>query len=148
MNYIKILSSAIFTVLLVSSNAFAYIGLCCAHCGGNMPLNIMGGGVPETHEFRFKLSQGFMRMGPLKDGTSDVDSMKLLGMSNTANHTFMAVPTEMRSYMTMASVAYAFTDDFAAMIMSGYKRNEMDMLRRNAEGFTMFSDGMDLRKFY
>ena len=143
MKFLKILPSAILAVLILSSNALAYIGLCCAHCGGNMPLNIMGGGVPETHEFRFKLSQGFMRMGPIKDGTDDVDSMKLLGMSSTANHTFGAVPTEMRSYMTMVSAAYSFTDDFAAMIMTGYKRNEMDMLRRSgAEGFTMFSDGL------
>jgi len=36
-------------VLITTTNAVAYIGLCCAHCGGNMPLNIMGGGIPETH---------------------------------------------------------------------------------------------------
>jgi hypothetical protein len=47
------------------SVAQAYIGLCCAHCGGNMPLNIFGGGIPEPKEFRFKLSQMIMEMGPL-----------------------------------------------------------------------------------
>ena len=47
--------------------AQAYVGLCCAHCGGNMPLNIFGGGIPEPHEFRFKISQMFMEMGPLRD---------------------------------------------------------------------------------
>ena len=145
MKFLKILPSAILAVLILSSNALAYIGLCCAHCGGNMPLNIMGGGVPETHEFRFKLSQGFMRMGPIKDGTDDVDSMKLLGMSSTANHTFGAVPTEMRSYMTMVSAAYSFTDDFAAMIMTGYKRNEMEMLRRSgAEDSPCFPMGWQI----
>ncbi len=144
MKFLKVLSSAVLTVLIVSSNALAYVGLCCAHCGGNMPLNIMGGGVPETHEFRFKVSQGFMRMGPFKDGTKDVDSSTLLGSASTANNKFPAVPTEMRSYMTMVSAAYSFTDDFAAMIMTGYRRNDMDMLLVGApkNGFTMFSEGM------
>jgi hypothetical protein len=61
--------------------AQAYIGLCCAHCGGNMPLNIPGGGVPETHEFRFKLSQMYMQMGPLRDGTDDLDNSDLWALS-------------------------------------------------------------------
>ena len=26
--------------------AAAYIGLCCGKCGGNMPMNIPGGGIP------------------------------------------------------------------------------------------------------
>ena len=47
----------LFGGLLMPSVSLAYLGLCCAHCGGNMPLNILGGGIPETHEFRFKLSQ-------------------------------------------------------------------------------------------
>ena len=146
MRLLKFFLSGIVAVLLLNSQAWAYVGLCCAHCGGNMPLNIMGGGVPETHEFRFKLSQMFMRMGPLKDGTDDVDSEILLGAANTGNHTFPAVPTEMRTYMTMVSAAYSFTDNFAAMIMTGYERNEMDMLLggplSNLGGFTMFADGM------
>lgn len=33
-----------FLWLLAGSPAQAYIGLCCTHCGGNMPLNIFGGG--------------------------------------------------------------------------------------------------------
>ena len=146
MRLLKFFLSGIVTVLLLYSQAWAYVGLCCAHCGGNMPMNIMGGGVPETHEFRFKLSQMFMRMGPLKDGTDDVDSEILLGAANTGNHTFPAVPTEMRMYMTMVSAAYSFNDNFAAMIMTGYRRNEMDMLLggplSNLGGFTMFADGM------
>ncbi|MHC4138950.1 MAG: hypothetical protein ACYSR1_03700, partial [Planctomycetota bacterium] len=28
-----------------------FLGLCCGKCGGNMPLNIPGGGTPEPHEF-------------------------------------------------------------------------------------------------
>ena len=33
-------------MLVWASLAQAYVGLCCAHCGGNMPLNIPGGGIP------------------------------------------------------------------------------------------------------
>ena len=54
---LKILLNTFLILFIFSSNVMAYIGLCCAHCGGNMPLNIPGGGIPETHEFRFKASQ-------------------------------------------------------------------------------------------
>lgn len=130
-----------------ASLAQAFIGLCCAHCGGNMPLNIPGGGIPEPKEFRFKLSQMYMQMGPLREGTEDLDNADLLGMPNGT--TFAAVPSEMRMFMTMGSAAYSFTDDFAGMMMLGYIRNEMPM-EFNAQlqgmtgerGFTMFSDGV------
>ncbi|SVD39034.1 uncharacterized protein METZ01_LOCUS391888, partial [marine metagenome] len=67
---LKSLLSTLLFIFIFSSNAMAYIGLCCAHCGGNMPLNIPGGGIPETHEFRFKVSQMMMKMSGLKDGTN------------------------------------------------------------------------------
>ena len=70
MFFLRLLSSTLF-FLILSSNAVAYIGLCCAHCGGNMPLNIPGGGIPETHEFRFKISEMFMQMDALRDGTDE-----------------------------------------------------------------------------
>ena len=60
MKLFKFIFSAVLFILLSSSAATAYIGLCCAHCGGNMPLNIMGGGIPETHEYRFKISEMYM----------------------------------------------------------------------------------------
>lgn len=93
---------ALFSNLLVMfwvTAAQAYVGLCCAHCGGNMPLNIFGGGIPETHEYRFKLSQSFMEMGPLRDGTSDILSTSLIGLPNGSK--FVAVPRSMQMYMTM-----------------------------------------------
>jgi hypothetical protein len=40
-------------------SAHAYIGLCCAKCGGNIPMNIPGGGIPKTKQFRFLLSHVF-----------------------------------------------------------------------------------------
>lgn len=50
--------------------------------------------------------------------------------------------------MTMGSLAYSFTDNFAAMAMMSYVRNEMDMEFNTSltnstgvPGFTMFSDG-------
>lgn len=119
-----------------------------------MPLNILGGGIPETHEFRFKLSQMFMSMGPFRNGTTDVSTGSLLGIPNGTT-SFAVAPSEMRMYMTMFGGAYSFTDDFALMVMSSYKRNDMDMefntpLRRNmlgnnptrATGFTMQSSGL------
>ncbi len=139
--------------LIPATPAQAYIGLCCTHCGGNMPLNIFGGGIPETHEFRVKLSQMFMQMGPLRNGTTDLVTNSLLGVPN--GRTFGAVPSEMRMYMTMFGGAYSFTDDLAVMVMTSYKRNDMDMvfnapLRNNmlgnnptrANGFTMQSSGL------
>ncbi len=138
--------SLILATLLFPVLTWAYVGLCCAHCGGNMPLNIPGGGIPETHEFRFKVSQSYMEMGSMRDTTDDISTSSLLG--NPATGKFAAVPDEMRMYMTMFGAAYSFTDDFALMIMGNYVRNEMDMkfntlLTNNSgrDGFTMFSDG-------
>lgn len=122
------------------STAQAYIGLCCAHCGGNMPLNIFGGGIPEPKEFRFKISQMIMEMGPLRDGTDDISSKTLVGRPNGS--TFPAVPRSMRQYMTMFGAAYSFTDDFALMAMTNYTRNEMPMEVGPAANFTMTSDGI------
>ncbi len=140
--FFAILSLGVF----LPSLAVAYIGLCCAHCGGNMPLNIPGGGIPETHEFRFKLNQKFMQMGPLRDGTDDVDRTSILGAPPAGK--FAAVPDEMRMYMTMFGGAYSFTDDFALMVMGMYMQNDMDMAfngvlvgATGTNGFTMSSSG-------
>jgi outer membrane putative beta-barrel porin/alpha-amylase len=144
-NLLLLLIANLFLLIFVPLSQ-AYIGLCCAHCGGNMPLNIGGGGIPETHEFRFKVSQMFMVMGPLRDGTNDIDNADILG--GATGTTFPVAPEEMRTYMTMGSVAYSFTDDFAAMAMMSYIRNEMDMEfngflqgATGTRGFTMTSDG-------
>ncbi|MGP0567044.1 MULTISPECIES: transporter [unclassified Nitrospina] len=133
--------------LLLPANAQAYIGLCCAHCGGNMPLNIFGGGIPEPKEFRFKISQMFMRMGPMRDGTRDLKTSELVGMP--AMGKFPAVPESMNMWMTMFGGAYSFSDDFALMLMSSFRYNTMPM-RFNAmlqastgrSGFTMESSGL------
>ena len=145
-NLLSLLITNVFLLIFVPLSQ-AYIGLCCAHCGGNMPLNIAGGGIPETHEFRFKLSQMFMVMSPLRDGTRDLDNFEeVLGPANGT--TFPVAPEEMRTFMTMGSVAYSFTDDFAGMAMMSYIRNEMDMqfngtlqTATGTRGFVMTSDG-------
>jgi hypothetical protein len=132
--------------LLWPSVSLAYLGLCCAHCGGNMPLNITGGGIPETHEFRFKLSQSYMNMGPMRNGTTDLNTQSLLGAPAAGK--FLTVPSSMDMYMTMFSAAYSFTDDFALMVMSSYNFNFMDMEfgtilqgLSGQPGFTMESQG-------
>ncbi len=143
-------------VLYISFYAFpadAFIGLCCGKCGGNMPMNILGAGVPETNEFRFKISPMIMRMGGLRDGTSSVNSDSLLGSSGTSMETnssnggmdmpmnmatgmnmntssdakFMAVPESMDMRMLNFATGYSFTDDFFAGLMFMWKENMMNM---------------------
>jgi hypothetical protein len=104
-----------------------------------MPLNIMGGGIPETHEYRFKISEMYMSMDGLRDGT-DEKSTSDLGPSTAAGK-FRGVPKSMDSYMTMLGGAYSFTDNFAAMIMGGYVRNTMSMTT-TAGDYDMFSQGL------
>lgn len=131
-----------FIMLTWVSAAQAYIGLCCAHCGGNMPLNIVGGGIPEPKEFRFKISQMIMEMGPLRDGTDDILSTTIVG--GATGTTFPAVPRSMRQYMTMFGAAYSFSENFALMAMTNYTKNEMPMEIKKSLGqnFTMTSDGI------
>lgn len=129
-----------FIMLSWVSVAQAYIGLCCAHCGGNMPLNIFGGGIPEPKEFRFKFSQMIMEMGPLRDGTDEISNDDLIGSANGTN--FPALPTDMQMYMTMIGAAYSFSDDFAVMGMTSYIENTMRMNLNNGNDFTMTSGGV------
>jgi len=138
--------------VFVSQITHAYVGLCCGKCGGNMPLNIMGGGVPETHEFRIKVNPMAMRMDGLMDGDSAIKGDDLLGMPMMMGQPtgkFMAVPTEMDMNMLNVSAAYSFSDDFVAGIMLMYRDNSMDMTFNNMmlndtgqHGFTMESDGI------
>ena len=131
--------------------AAAYIGLCCGKCGGNMPMNIPGGGIPKTHEFRLKLSPSLMHMEGLRDGTDRVHSADLLGMpvvGGVPTGKFMAVPTEMDMTMLNLIAGYSFSDNFFAGAMVMWKDNDMDMLFNSAmqtltgrEGFTMKTEG-------
>lgn len=130
-----------------STAAHAYIGLCCGKCGGNMPMNIPGGGIPETHEFRFKVQPEIMHMSGLRRGTSNVDANNILGMPLTGK--YMAAPTSMDMNMLNLSAGYSFTDDFFAGIMGMYTDNRMDMqfssimkTMTSVAGYTMKSRGM------
>ena len=139
-------------LVLPLAPAHAYIGLCCGKCGGNMPMNIPGGGVPETHEFRFKLSPMFMKMDGLNDGGDHVARDSLLGMPvmmGTPTGKFMAVPEDMDMRMLNLAVGYSFTDDIFGGLMLMYRSNRMDM-RFNSKmaattgqaGYAMDSEGM------
>lgn len=140
----------LFVSLLLPSASLAYLGLCCAHCGGNMPLNIPGGGIPEPHEYRLKVSQMIMSMGPLRDGTTNLSEGSLLGNPIATPGTFAVVPSAMQMYMTMIGGAYSFTDNFAVIAMTSYRFNRMQMEFNTAlpplaatgvPGFTMESRG-------
>jgi len=133
-------------MLLLPGSAQAYMGICCAKCGGNMPMNIPGGGVPETHEFRFKITPIFMRMEGLRDGTSRVDGASLLGMPAMGKS--MAVQENMDMAMLNISAGYSFSDDFFAGVMAMYQDNRMDMrfnsmmqMMTGVSGYTMESGG-------
>jgi hypothetical protein len=133
-------------VVLLPTLSEAYVGLCCGKCGGNMPLNIVGGGVPETHEFRIKLQPMFMRMEGLQDGTTSITRDSLLtGMPVD----YMAAPSAMDMYMTNLAIGYSFTDDFFGGLMFMWNRKSMDMefgnmmkMSTGQDGFTMESDGI------
>ena len=144
--------AALLVMLLYPVSSFAYIGLCCGKCGGNMPMNILGAGVPETHEFRLKLSSMYMRMDGMRDGDSRINENDLLGMPSMGK--YMAVPTEMDMYMTNLAVGYSFTDDIFGGIMFMWKQNRMKMKFNSMmsmppmmggtgkSGFTMKSEGI------
>lgn len=60
--------------------AKAYIGLCCGKCGGNMPLNLCGGGVPETNEFRFTFTPMYMEMQGMRSETTQINPAHYLNL--------------------------------------------------------------------
>jgi len=139
-------------LFVLLNNANAYVGMCCGKCGGNMPMNIPGGGIPETNEYRVKFSFMQMHMDGLRDGTNNVDGDSLLGMPvmmGNPTGKFMAVPTTMDMNMLNITTGYSFSDDFFAGVMLMYKQNSMDMKFNNAmqsmtkqRGFTMESEGL------
>ncbi len=140
------------TVLLPLTPALAYVGLCCGKCGGNMPMNIPGGGVPETKEVRVKISPMWMSMDGLRDGGDALTSDSLLGMPvmmGNPTGKYMAVPTSMDMRMLNAAIGYSFSDDFFAALMVMTKENDM-VMRFNSmmqgvtgeSGFTMKSSGI------
>ena len=143
----RLLLSAVLLAGTALSPARAYVGLCCGKCGGNMPMNIPGGGIPETHEYRFKLGPSLMHMAGLRDGTHGVSADSLLGMPAMGG--FMAVPTDMDMKMLNLAMGYSFTDRFfaGAMFMWNDKRMDMrfnKMMRgiTGRDGFTMTSRGL------
>ncbi len=152
MKKVSVYLCAFLALLVLSTDASAYIGLCCGKCGGNMPLNIMGGGVPETNEFRFKLSPSYMRMEGLLRGSGSVNPDTLLGMPvmmGMPTGKYMAVPLDMDMYMLNLSAGYSFTDDFFGGVMFMFQRNDMRMrfnsmmeASTGTDGFTMKSEGM------
>jgi len=110
-------------------------------------MNIPGGGIPETYEFRFKISPMFMHMEDLRDGTSDIAASSILGVP--APGVYMAAPTEMDMRMLNLSAGYSFSDRFFAGAMLMYQDNEMDMLfnagmqgMTGLPGYTMESSGL------
>jgi len=124
----NILSAWLVVLALVAfwpTDAQAYLGLCCTKCGGNMPMNIPGGGIPENDEFRLKIQPSFMRMHGLRSSASNVDGNSLLGAPAAGK--FMAVQKYMNMSMQNLSVGYSFSDDFFAGIMGMYKDNRMGM---------------------
>lgn len=154
--------------LLYVPPAQADTGLCCLHCGGNMPLNILGAGIPETHEFRLKIKPMHMSMRGLQ-GSGSLSTEAVLSvpgsmsLSMDANimainnritgeltgRKYMAAPQRMYMNMYDISAAYSFSDRFAAMLMTMYQEKYMKMkfnyMMRNMLGrshYTMKTSGM------
>jgi len=140
--------AGLFLLLLTAVPVHAFVGLCCSHCGGNMPLNLIGAGIPEPLEFRFKFTSNYMRMSGLLDGTDDLSRDNLFGMPSMGK--FMAVQKSMNMFDNMLGAAYTFTDNFAvmAMLMGTVKRMPMAFgpamrKKTGVNGFTMKSDGLN-----
>jgi len=134
-------------LMLRPGAANAYVGLCCGKCGGNMPMNIPGGGIPETHEFRFKIQPMVMRMSGLQRAGNHVSTSSVLGAP--AAGLYMAAPTSMDMNMLNIAAGYSFSDDFFAGLMGMYSDNSMDMQFNNAmqtttgrSGYAMQSRGL------
>ena len=153
MKLINRMSAAVgLLAVLISANVQAYVGLCCGKCGGNMPMNIPGGGIPETYEYRVKISPMFMHMEGLRDGTAGINPDDLLGMPTMAGQPtgkFMAVPTQMDMNMLNIAAGYSFSDRLFGGVMLMYKQNSMDMkfnsmmqATTGQEGFEMKSEGL------
>ncbi len=111
-----------------------FLGLCCGKCGGNMPLNIPGGGTPEPHEFRVKVNLSWGKMVGMRRGTSNRSTKDTLGQ-------YMMTPRKMDMYMSSVSVGYAFSDRFFAGLMGMYMNKDMEMIRRDGRRSSMYSQG-------
>ncbi|NOG82773.1 MAG: hypothetical protein HND49_02975 [Planctomycetes bacterium] len=112
-----------------------FIGLCCGKCGGNMPLNIPGGGTAEPHEFRIKTNLNWMRMVGLRRGThnrSRTDALKQ----------YAIVPKYMDMFMSNLSVGYSFSDRFFVGVMGMYMNKDMSMINRANRKTRMQSQGI------
>lgn len=117
-----------------------------------MPMNIPGGGIPETYEFRIKIQPMLMRMDGLRASAHDVDPASLLGMPvmmGRPTGKFMAVPQNMGMRMLNLALGYSFSDDFFAGVMAMYQDNRMDMrfnrmmtMMTGRTGYTMKSRGL------
>lgn len=137
---------------LVCTDVQAYVGLCCGKCGGNMPMNIPGGGIPETYEYRIKISPMLMHMKGLRNGTNSINPDDLLGMptmNGIPTGKFMAVPTQMEMNMLNIAAGYSFSEKFFGGVMLMYKQNSMDMkfnsmmqTMTGQQGFKMRSEGL------
>jgi len=129
-----------------------YLGLCCAKCGGNMPLNIPGGGIPETYEWRIKLQPMRMAMGTLASGTRSLAPEALLGMpvmGGRPTGRFMAVPTAMDMDMLNLALGYSFGPRLFGGLMLMAQDLRMDMRFNDTMraatgrfGFTMQASGL------
>lgn len=166
------LYSGAFACLLLSFYAppiQADTGLCCLHCGGNMPLNIMGAGIPEIHEFRLKIKPMHMSMRGLQSGYGELSNEQVLSLPGSMSMSmdpnvmalnnrikgeltgrkYMAAPQRMYMNMYDISVGYSFSDRFAGMVMTMYQEKYMKMkfnyMMRNMLGrshYTMKTSGM------
>ena len=112
-----------------------FLGLCCGKCGGNMPLNIPGGGTPEPHEFRIKTNLNWMRMVGLRKGIHNRSRHESLKQ-------YMIVPRYMDMFMGNLSVGYAFSDRFFLGAMGMYMNKDMSMVNRAGKTTRMQSQGI------
>lgn len=103
-----------------SNEVMSYTGLCCAKCGGNMPMNIPAGGVPETYEFRLMPMFSFMYMQGLRKGLNKISPQDVPQYEHLED--------DMKMYMLMFSGGFSFTQRLYGEITFMWERRDMGMI--------------------
>ncbi len=86
------------------------------------PIGVMGDHTHEAGEFMFSYRFGYMEMGDMRDGTTDLSSGDIFRSG------YMVAPTGMNMEMHMISMMYAPTDNLTLMAMTSYQFRGMDHL--------------------
>ncbi|MBB3047875.1 hypothetical protein FHR99_002141 [Litorivivens lipolytica] len=105
------------------------------------PIGVMGDHRHKAGEWMLSYRVMDMRMEGLMQGSSQVSAGDVTGTMMMPGN-YMVAPTRMDMEMQMLGAMYAPSDDLTLMLMTSYKRNEMDHVTRMGMRFTTRSEGL------